>query len=203
MSMGSAIVTANVKAGPQPDLPRFDFEDVVRRFGPRLLAVARRFVRNEEDARDVLQDGLVAAFRAMDRFEGHSTPETWLHRIVVNAALMKLRSRRRRPETSLEDLLPGFLEDGHHEKHVHDWPESPEAALGRRETRDIVRSCIDRLPEAHRTILILRDVEDFSTQEAAASLGITEGAAKLRLHRARQALRGLLAPFFEGQPSAR
>ena len=115
---------------------------------------------------------------------------------------MKLRSRRRRPETSIEDLLPGFLEDGHHERHVHDWPASPEATLGRRETQAIVRSCIDRLPEAHRTILILRDVEELSTEEASTSLGISEGAAKLRLHRARQALRGLLAPFFEPQRSA-
>ena len=202
MSVGTVAVPAKATVGPPPEAPRLDFEDLALRFGPRLLAVARRIVRNEEDARDVLQDGLVAAFRAMNRFEGHSRPETWLHRIVVNAALMKLRSRRRRPETSVEDLLPGFLEDGHHEKHVHDWPDSPETTLGQRETQAIVRSCIDRLPEAHRTILILRDVEELSTEEAAASLGISEGAAKLRLHRARQALRGLLAPFFEPQRSA-
>ncbi len=73
----------------------------------------------------------------------------------------------------------------------------PRALLARHETREIVRSCIDRLPETHRTMLILRDVEELSTEEAAALVGITEGAAKLRLHRARLALRGLLAPFFE------
>jgi RNA polymerase sigma-70 factor, ECF subfamily len=120
---------------------------------------------------------------------------------VVNAALMRLRSRRRRPETSIEDLLPTYLEDGHHERHVHDWPDSPESLLARGEARDLVRSCIDRLPEAHRTILILRDVEELSTEEAARALGISEGAAKLRLHRARQALRGLLAPVFEAARS--
>ena len=110
---------------------------------------------------------------------------------------MKLRTRRRHPETAIEDLLPGFLEDGHHRRHPHDWPDSPETVLGRTETRAIVRSCIDRLPEAHRTVLILRDVEELSTEEAAKALGITPGAAKLRLHRARQALRRLLAPHFE------
>ena len=177
----------------------FDLEEMVRRFGPRLLSVARRIVRNEEDARDVVQEGFIAAFRAMDSFQGQSSPETWLHRIVVNAALMRLRSRRRRPETSIEDLLPRFLEDGHHETHIYDWPETPEALMGRRETQDIVRSCIDRLPEGHRAILILRDVEELSTEEAAQALGISVGAAKLRLHRARQALRSLLAPFFEAR----
>jgi RNA polymerase sigma-70 factor, ECF subfamily len=182
--------------------PSFDFEDMIRRFGPRLLAVARRFVRNEDDARDVVQDSLIAAFRAMGSFQGQSSPETWLHRIVVNTALMKLRARRRRPETSIEELLPRFLEDGHHESYIHDWPATPEALMGSREIQDLVRSCIDRLPEAYRTILILRDVEELSTEEAARALSITAGAVKLRLHRARQALRGLLAPFFEARGSA-
>lgn len=180
----------------------FDLEEMVHRFGPRLLAVARRLVRNEDDARDVVQEGLVAAFRAASTFQGHSSPETWLHRIVVNAALMKLRARRRRAETSIEELLPRFLEDGHHATPICDWSLTPEALMGCQETQDIVRSCIDRLPEAHRAILLLRDVEELSTEEAARALGITLGAAKLRLHRARQALRGLLAPFFEVREAA-
>lgn len=204
MSLGSiALDRTSRDSSLQGQAPPFDLEELVHRFGPRMLSVARRFVRNEEDARDVVQDGFVAAFRAMGSFQGLSSPETWLHRIVVNAALMRLRSQRRRPETSIEDLLPTYLEDGHHEKHVHDWPDSPETLLARGETRDIVRSCIDRLPEAHRAILILRDVEELSTDEAAEVLGISEGAAKLRLHRARQALRGLLAPVFEASRSTR
>jgi RNA polymerase sigma-70 factor (ECF subfamily) len=128
----------------------------------------------------------------MDRFEWQSAPETWLHRIVVNTALMRLRSRRRKPETAIEDLMPRFLEDGHRERELREWPECPEALLGRRETQALVRGCIDRLPEAHRTILVLRDIEELTTDEAAAALGISVGAAKLRLHRARLALRGLL-----------
>lgn len=181
----------------RPAPAALDFEDLIRRFGPRLLAVARRLLRSEDDARDAVQDALLAAFRSMDRFQGQAAPETWLHRIVVNAALMKLRTRRRRPEAAIEDLLPGFLEDGHHDRHVHDWPESPERQLGRRETQELVRQCIDRLPEAHRTILVLRDIEEMSTEDAAAALGLSANAAKVRLHRARQALRGLLAGHFE------
>ena len=186
MNLGSLIAAAP-----------FDFEDLVRRFGPRLLAVARRMLRNEEDARDAVQDGFLSAFRFMGSFAWQSAPETWLHRIVVNAALMKLRSRRRKPETSIEELLPQFLEDGHHQKHVHEWSASPERQLGQRESQAIVRACIDRLPESHRTVLLLRDVEELTTEETAQSLGISEGAVKVRLHRARLALRGLLAPYFE------
>ncbi len=197
----SAMSAAPVPAlkTPPPSRPcaaALDFEDLIRRFGPRLLAVARRLLRSEEDARDAVQDALLAAFRAMDRFEGQAAPETWLHRIVVNTALMKLRSRRRKPEAAIEDLMPRFLEDGHHERHVDPWPDDPETLLGRAETQALVRTCIDRLPEAHRTILILRDVEELSTVEAARALGISEGAAKLRLHRARLALRGLLSASF-------
>ncbi len=202
MNPGAAETSATPIA-TRPLCPSFDFEEIIRRSGPRLLAVARRFVRSEDDARDVVQDSLIAAFRAMGSFQGQSSPETWLHRIVVNTALMKLRTRRRRPETSIEELLPRFLEDGHHEKQICDWRATPEALVGSRQTQDIVRSCIDRLPEAYRTILILRDVEELSTDEAARALGITGGAVKLRLHRARQALRGLLAPFFEERGSGR
>ncbi len=199
MSLGPSIADGYRAAPPFAAPAPLDFEDLVRRFGPRLLAVARRLLRNEEDARDAVQDGLLAAFRCMDSFQRQSAPETWLHRIVVNAALMKLRTRRRKPETSIEELLPQFLEDGHHQEHVHEWPACPEQQLGQRETQAIVRACIDRLPESHRTVLLLRDIEELTTEEAAEALGITEGAVKVRLHRARQALRGLLAAVFENE----
>ena len=74
-----------------------------------MLAVARRFMRNEDDARDAVQDAFLSSFRALGRFDGDALLSTWLHRIVVNAALMKLRTRRRKPERSIEEMLPGFL----------------------------------------------------------------------------------------------
>src|SRR5262245_65193359 len=88
------------------------YEEMVRSHLPRMLATARRVLGNEEDARDAVQDAFLSAFRALNSFEGQSRLSTWLHRIAVNAALMKLRSKRRRPERPITDLLPRFTEDG-------------------------------------------------------------------------------------------
>jgi len=179
------------------------FETMVKTHAPRLLAVARRLVRDEEDARDVVQDAFLAAFRSFSRFKGESRIGTWLHRIVVNGALMRLRTRRRKPEEPIEPLLPTFSADGHHRARVLEWRPPQEAELERNETRALLQACISRVPEGHRTILILRDVEELDTAEAARLLGITPAAAKIRLHRARQALRTLLAPHFASQAPAR
>lgn len=168
------------------------FEQLLRMHGGRLLAVARRFLCNEEDARDAVQDAFVSAFRAIGSFDGKAKLGTWLHRIVVNAALQKLRTQQRRPEQLIDDFLPAFLEDGHRANPGPRWSESAAQALERRETRTLVRSCIDRLPEAYRTVLILRDIDEVDTDETAKLLGINTGAVKTRLHRARQALRTLL-----------
>ena len=181
--------------------PRDRFEDLVRRHGPRLLATARRMLRNEDEAKDALQDAFLQAFRAYDGFRGEAAVQTWLHRILVNACLMRMRSRRRHPEESIETPLPEFLEDGHHSRHPHEWRAEPEVLLERRENRDLVRAALGRLPEDYRTVILLRDIEELTTEEAALALGISEVACKVRLHRARQALRGLLAPHFESRPS--
>jgi RNA polymerase sigma-70 factor (ECF subfamily) len=169
------------------------FEQLVRMHGGRMLAVARRFFASEQDARDVLQEAFVAAFRSIDGFAGGAKLSTWLHRIVVNAALMKLRSRRRRREDSLDDLLPRFAEDGHHAEGVVGWDAAADELVERRQVRSLVRGAIDELPEAYRTVLVLRDIEERDTEETAVLLGLTPQAVKTRLHRARQALRTLLA----------
>jgi RNA polymerase sigma-70 factor (ECF subfamily) len=168
------------------------FEDLVRTFGGRLLAVARRFVRNDEDAQDIVQSAYLSAFRALDQFEGNCQLSTWLHRIVVNTALMKLRSKRRKPEESIEDLLPAFQEDGHHVEQFADWTTPADQLIERNETRATVRACIDRLPDNYRSVLLLRDIEERSTQDVANALSMTSTAVKVRLHRARQALSTLL-----------
>lgn len=168
------------------------FEELVRTRGGALLAVARRFLRNEEDARDAVQEAFVQAFRGIKSFEEQARLSTWLRRIVVNASLMRLRTRRRKPEEALdEDLLPTFGPDGHRIGATPAW-EDPEERIEREETRQRVRSAIDRLPETSRSVLLLRDIEEQTTEEAARLLGITENAVKIRLHRARQALRTLL-----------
>ena len=172
------------------------FEEMVHRYGARLLATARRFLQREDDARDAVQDAFLSAYRSLDRFRGGSRLSTWLHRIVVNAALMKLRGASRRPETPIEEYLPRFDETGHHASPVEDWAVTPETAMLSRQTRERVRAAIDNLPASYRAVLILRDIEELSTEETAEILSVTRTAVKVRLHRARLALRTLLVPVF-------
>jgi RNA polymerase sigma-70 factor (ECF subfamily) len=177
------------------------FELVVRTYSGRLLAVTRRILGNDEDARDAVQDAFLSAFRSLDRFEGGSLLSTWLHRIAVNAALMRLRTRRRKPEESIENLLPVYKDDGHHQERFSSWTEPVDVSMTRAENRALVRRCIEGLPDTYRTVLVLRDIEELDTEETARALGISGNAVKIRLHRARQALRTLLAPHFRSAQS--
>jgi RNA polymerase sigma-70 factor, ECF subfamily len=168
------------------------YETLVREHGGALLAVARRMLRNEDNARDVVQDAFLQAFRAIEHFREDARLSTWLHRIVVNASLMRLRSASRRPEAPLGDLLPRFDEEGNHAEAVGSLPSGVDVALESAEMRSQVRQCVAQLPEQYRAVIILRDFEELSTSETAITLGITENAVKIRLHRAHQALRNLL-----------
>jgi RNA polymerase sigma-70 factor (ECF subfamily) len=174
------------------------FEALIRSHGPRLVALARRILGNDDEAREAVHEAFIAAYRARDQFNGQSLVSTWLHRIATNSALMKLRSRRRRSEDSIDDLLPHFLPDGHHREHFQSWAEPVDTILARQETAATVRRAIEALPDTFRTVLLLRDIEGLSTEEAALMLGISANAVKLRLHRARMALRTVLAPHFQG-----
>ena len=180
---------------------RSGFEHLVRDYGGRLLATARRLLHNNEDARDAVQDAFLSAVRSLDRFDGEARLSTWLHRIVINAALMKLRARRRSRERPIEELLPSFLPDGHHTERVLAWEDPCDLALQRQESRDFVRASIERLPEDYRVVLVLRDIEGLDTKEVAGLLGISTDAVKTRLHRARQALRTVLDPYGRGEAS--
>src|SRR6185295_22622 len=178
------------------------FERVVRTYGGRLLAVTRRILHDEEDARDALQDAFISAYRARQQFHADARVSTWLHRIAVNAALMKLRSKRRKTETSIDDLLPAFRDDGqHYAESLVSWTEPADVALGRKETADFVREAIAQLPDSYRLVLLMRDIEGRDTEETARELGITANAVKIRLHRARMALRKLIAPEMQKRAS--
>ena len=172
------------------------FETLVQTHGGQMLALAKRMMRCEQDADDAWQDALLCVFRKAEMFAESSKLSTWLHRITVNACLMKLRSQRRRHEVEMDDLLPRFDQSGHHARGVAAWNEEPLTNAETSETRKQVRACIDQLPETYRTVLLLRDIEEMDTEEVAELLGCTTNCVKTRLHRARQALRTLLEPIF-------
>ena len=170
------------------------YEELIRQFGGRMLAAARRILGSEEDAQDALQEAFLSAFRKIDTFAGQSKLGTWLHRIAINAALMRLRSRRRRREQEIDELLPKFTPGGHFEETPSRWGEAADGPAIRHEIQDLVRSGIDRLPENYRIALYLRDIEELSNDELAEHLGVTVNAAKIRVHRARMALKEVLDP---------
>lgn len=190
-----AELVQQIRAGDETACTHFVLQNT-----PRMLAVARRLLRDEQEASDAVQDAFLSAFRSIQEFAGGAKLSTWLHRIVVNACLMKLRSAKSKPARSIESLLPAFDETGHHARPIADWVNSPVEQLHASELRAKVRAAIDELPSTHRTVLILRDIEELDTEQAALRLGITPAAVKVRLHRARLALRGLLDSVFRNEP---
>ena len=161
-------------------------ETLFRRYHRPLFQTALRVLGNTEDAEDALQDGLLSAYRNLKRFEGRSQFSTWLTRIVINAALMRRRSAKARPAISLdepprEDELPAterFADDGL----------TPEQVFANTEIREMLSENLDQLSPLLRTAFVLREVQGYSTGEAAKKLGVTENTLKARLWRARHQL---------------
>ena len=170
------------------------FEELVRSYGGEMRAVALRILMDEADADDAVQDAFLSAFRALESFEGRSELGTWLHRIVINASLMKLRAKGRSQETELDGLLPEFVETGVFANPQFPWQESADKPAIRKELFQQVHMLIEQLPDNYRVPLILRDIEELSTEEIAEALNLTVNAVRVRVHRARQALRSLLTP---------
>jgi RNA polymerase sigma-70 factor (ECF subfamily) len=161
-------------------------EALFRRYQRPLFQTALRVLGNTEDAEDALQDGLLSAYRNLKRFEGRSQFSTWLTRIVINAALMRRRSAKARPAVSLdetprEDELPPA------ERFAADGPD-PEQVFASTEIREMISENLDELSPLLRTAFVLREVQGYSTGEAAKKLGVTENTLKARLWRARHQL---------------
>jgi len=193
---GESALVAGLRAGDDAS-----FALLVTGHGGRMLSVARRMLGDEEDARDCVQDAFLQAFRRVGTFREDASLATWLHRIVVNAALMRIRQRARRPSESIEDLLPRFDEDGLRVDPGARHAPSPDRLLERAQSAERVRRAIDRLPGGYRNVLLLRDIEDLDTEETARLLDMTAGAIKTRLHRARAALKSMLESAGEGTQS--
>lgn len=181
--------------------PPFDEEQLVRDNISWMLALARRMLGDRGLAEDVVQDAFISAFRGLRRFEQRSSLKTWLHRITVNAALMKLRQLKRLGEQSIEEYLPEF--DRHDCRIEPAWTRlvAVEDILQNEKLRALVAEKISVLPDAYRIVLQLRDIEEYNTEEVAELLGISASNVKVRLHRARAALKKLLQPILCGEES--
>lgn len=189
---------------PDPDLPLLQraragdfsaFEGLVDRHERRLYGIAMGILRQREDAENVVQTAFLKVLESLDRFRGESTFATWVSRIATHAALNALRKRKGLPTVSLD---VGDDEDGEirHPRQLADWRGDPARVVERRELRRILDDAIQTLPEKHRLVFVLRDVEGLSVRETAQALSISEANVKVRLLRARLALREKLAGTF-------
>lgn len=168
------------------------FEALMRRNNGRLFRVARAILKDDADAEDVLQDAYLDAYRNISRFRAESQLSTWLVRIVVNHALMRLRRQRRdRVVVSMDDHLTGS--EGRARQFADSTSESPTTAALRAEARRLIERRIDELPVNFRTVFVLRELEELSVEEVAECLGIPAATVRTRLFRARALLREALA----------
>jgi RNA polymerase sigma-70 factor (ECF subfamily) len=174
------------------------FEKLLDRYEDRIFRLAYRFVRNETDAKEVLQDTFLTIWRKLDTFKGDSQFSSWLYRVAANAALMRLRAQRRHPEVSTEDLPIGYLDNyGQLPPQTENWAKRPDDELQSEELRRHIQAAVDGLPEIYRTVFLIRDVEGLSTEETAEVLQISVPTVKTRLHRARIALRDAISSYFD------
>ena len=173
------------------------FEALVRAESPRLFRFLVRLLGDEEAAQSVMQEAFLQAFQRINTFRGEARLTTWLYGIALNQARVLLRKNRRyatMEEADLDRLQPAFSH-GMYAQRYRPWP--PDVLAEREDLRQLVREAIDRLPDHYREVILLRDIEELSTEEVARLLNLSEGAVRVRLHRARQALRALLAPHVE------
>src|SRR6185369_633407 len=175
------------------------FESLVKRYDRNVFRIAQHITQNREDAEDVVQDAFLKAYQNLGQFQGQSKFYTWLVRIAVNEALMKLRKRRPERTVSLDEDVK--TEEDSLPREVADWSPNPEQQYSQAELKDILTRTIQGLPPGFRTVFVLRDVEGLSTEETAEALDLSIPAVKSRLLRARLQLRDRLSRFFQKRES--
>ncbi len=171
------------------------FTELVNRYERRIFRLAKHITQNEEDAEDVLQETFLKAYSHLDEFQGQSKFYTWIVRIAVNESLMKLRKRKSDRMVSLDETIDTGEETVVREIAV--WDGNPEQRYSQEELRQILEKAVDSLRPAFRTVFLLRDVEELSTEETAALLDLSVPAVKSRLLRARLQLREKLTRLFK------
>jgi RNA polymerase sigma-70 factor (ECF subfamily) len=175
---------------------RAEFERMVAQESPRLFRVIVRMLGDEDEARSILQETFLQAYQRLDTFRGDSKFTTWLYAIGINLARGELRKSKRLSsldEKDVERMQPTF-DRGMFAERVEPW--SPHRLAELHDRRRIVHDAIDRLPADYRTVVTLRDIQEYPTKDVAEMLGISRGAVRVRLHRARQALRSMLDGHF-------
>jgi RNA polymerase sigma-70 factor (ECF subfamily) len=173
------------------------FEELVRRYDRNVFRIAQHITQNREDAEDVVQDAFLKAYQNLAKFQENSKFYTWLVRIAVNEALMKLRRRRPGQMVSLDEDIK--TDEDSIPREVADWSPNPEQLYDQGELREILSKTIQGLPAGFRTVFVLRDVEGLSTEETAEALGLSVPAVKSRLLRARLQLRDRLTKYFRSR----
>ena len=185
-----AALVAQAKAG-DPEA----FTALVNRYSGKIFRLAQHITQNQEDAEDVLQDAFLKAYTHLDSFAGNSKFYTWIVRIAVNESLMKLRKRKSDKLVSLDEPVDTGEEEVVREIAV--WEQTPETKFSQTELRKILDDNVDELDPIYRTVFLLRDVEELSTEETAQALGLSVPAVKSRLLRARLQLREKLTRVFK------
>lgn len=183
-------LVAQAKAGDQAA-----FSELVTHYERKIYRLAKNITRNDEDAEDVLQDAFLKAYTHLDNFKGDSKFYTWIVRIAVNEALMRLRKRKTDRNVPLDE--PVELGEETVAREIAVWEDNPEQRYSKEEWRAILDSAVDDLKPDFRTVFVLRDIEELSTEETAETLGISVPAVKSRLLRARLALRETLTRQFK------
>lgn len=173
------------------------FAQLVEKYAARVYNLARKMMRDPQDAEDVLQETFISVFRHLNDFQGDASFSTWLYRIATNAALMKLRARKP-PTFSLDESIESNG-DAWMPREIVDWGITPEEAVLNDEIRAQMDAAVAALPESLRAVFVLRDIEGLSVQETADVLGISVPNVKTRLHRARLLLREELSVYFKGR----
>lgn len=171
------------------------FAELVKRYEAKIFRLAQHITQNREDAEDVLQETFLRAYEHLDQFQGNSKFYTWIVRIAVNQALMKLRRRRTDKSVSLDETIDTGEDTVTRE--IAAWDEDPEQRFSREELGQILDSAIQTLAPTYRSVFLLRDVDDLSTEETAEALGLSVPAVKSRLLRARLQLREKLTRYFK------
>ncbi|HXZ28422.1 MAG TPA: sigma-70 family RNA polymerase sigma factor [Terriglobales bacterium] len=184
-----------VQAAKSGDLGAF--EQLVKLYDRNIFRIAQHITRNREDAEDVVQDAFLKAYENLGQFQGQSKFYTWLVRIAVNEALMKLRRRRPDKIVSLDENIE--TEEDSMPREVADWSPNPAQLYDQAQLKQILSKVIQGLPPGFRTVFVLRDVEGLSTEETAEALGLSIPAVKSRLLRARLQLRERLNRYFKAR----